>query len=203
MQTHDFTATMQFGIVSAVDEAGHNLRVRIPVLDDMETDWLPMATPAAGGNRFYSLPDEGELVVCLLDVRGENGCVVGAIYNAADKPPVSDRNKWVRRFTNGTVISHDRRTGQVVVDTPGKVRIKAAEKVDIQSPQTEVTGNATVNGLLTYTAGLSASNAGGGDAANIQGNVIIDGELIVNGINIGKHIHEGDSGGETKEPKNP
>lgn len=202
MQTHDFTATMQFGTVSAVDEASHSLRVKIPVLDDMETDWLPMATPAAGGNRFYSLPDVGELVVCLLDVRGENGCIIGAIYNAADKPPVSDQNKWVKRFTNGTVISHDRGSGEVVVETPGKVKIKAAQKVDIQSPETEITGNATVNGLLTYTAGLAAGNAGGGEAAKITGNVIIDGELIINGINIGKHIHDGDSGGQTGEPKN-
>lgn len=200
-QTHDFTATMQFGIVSAIDAASHSLRVKIPVLDDMETDWLPMATPAAGGNRFYSLPDVGELVVCLLDARGETGCVIGAIYNAADKPPVSDQNKWVKRFTNGTVISHDRRSGEVVVETPGKVKIKAAQKVDIQSPETEITGNATVNGLLTYTAGLTASNAGGGAAANIKGTVNITGDLIVNGINIGKHIHDGDSGGQTGGPK--
>ncbi|WP_301817777.1 phage baseplate assembly protein V [Neisseria maigaei] len=202
VQTHDFTATMQFGTVSTVDEASHSLRVKIPVLDDMETDWLPMATPAAGGNRFYSLPDVGELVVCLLDARGENGCVIGAIYNAADKPPVSDQNKWVKRFANGTVISHDRGSGEVVVETPGKVKIKAAQKVDIQSPETEITGNATVNGLLTYTAGLVAGNAGGGEAANIKGKVIIDGELIVNGINVGRHIHDGDSGGQTGEPKN-
>ena len=201
-QTHDFTATLQFGIVSAIDAASHSLRVKIPVLDDMETDWLPMATPAAGGNRFYSLPDVGELVVCLLDARGETGCVIGAIYNAADKPPVSDQNKWVKRFTNGTVISHDRRSGEVVVETPGKVKIKAAQKVDIQPPETEITGNATVNGLLTYTAGLTASNAGGGAAANIKGTVNITGDLIVNGINIGKHIHDGDSGGQTGGPKN-
>ncbi|WP_127202028.1 phage baseplate assembly protein V [Neisseria meningitidis] len=202
VQTHDFTATMQFGTVSAVDAAAHSLRVKIPVLDDMETDWLPMATPAAGGNRFYSLPDVGELVVCLLDARGEAGCVIGAIYNATDKPPVSDQNKWVKQFTNGTVISHDRGSGEVVVETPGKVKIKAAQKVDIQSSETEITGNATVNGLLTYTAGLVAGNVGGGEAAKITGNVIIDGELIVNGINIGKHIHDGDSGGQTGEPKN-
>ena len=41
MQTHDFTATLQFGIVSAIDAASHSLRVKIPVLDDMETDCLP------------------------------------------------------------------------------------------------------------------------------------------------------------------
>ena len=201
-QTHDFAATLQFGTVSAVDEAGHNLRVTIPALEGMETDWLPMTTPAAGGNQFYSLPDEGEQVVCLLDARGENGCVIGAIYNATDKPPVSDQNKWVKRFTNGTVISHDRSSGEVVVETPGKVRIKAAKKVDIQSPETEIMGNATVIGMLTYTAGLTASNDGGGEAANIKGKVIIEGDLIVNGINIGKHIHDGDSGGQTGEPKN-
>ena len=41
-QTHDFGATLQFGVVSAVDEAGHNLRVKIPALEDMETGcrWL-------------------------------------------------------------------------------------------------------------------------------------------------------------------
>ena len=63
-------------------------------------------------------------------------------------------------------------------------------------------GNATVIGMLTYTAGLTASNDGGGEAANIKGKVIIEGDLIVNGINIGKHIHDGDSGGQTGEPKN-
>ena len=197
-QTHDFTATLQFGIVSAIDAASHSLRVKIPVLDDMETDWLPMATPAAGGNRFYSLPDVGELVVCLLDARGETGCVIGAIYNAADKPPVSDQNKWVKRFTNGTVISHDRRSGEVVVETPGKVKIKAAQKVDIQSPETEITGNATVNGLLTYTAGLTASNAGGGAAANIKGTVNITGDLIVKGHNVRavcQRVYSGSAGG--------
>lgn len=56
MKTHDFTATMQFGTVSAIDAAAHSLRVKIPVLDDMVTDWLPMATPAAGGNRFTASP---------------------------------------------------------------------------------------------------------------------------------------------------
>ena len=70
----------------------------------------------------------------------------------------------------------------MVVETPGKVKIKAAQKVDIQSPETEITGNATVSGLLTYTAGLTASNAGGGAAANIKGTVNITGDLIVRRI---------------------
>lgn len=191
-ETHDFTATMQFGTVSAVDEAAHALRVRLPALENMETDWLPMITPAAGGNRFYSLPDEGELVVCLLDARGETGCVVGAVYNAADTPPAADKDKWVRRFKNGTVIEHDRKTGDVLVQTKGTVTIDA--------PNTEIKGNATVHGLLTYLSGMSAGNGKGGSAAVITGDVVVTGDVVANGISLANHTHPGDSGGKTGSP---
>ena len=100
--SHDFGATLQFGTVAQVDDAGHQLRVQLPALDNLLTDWLPMITPAAGGNHFYSLPDEGELVVCLLDARGEGGCVIGAIYNAADTPPAARRDMWAVYYTHLT-----------------------------------------------------------------------------------------------------
>lgn len=190
-ETHDFTATMQFGTVSAVDEAGHSLRVKIPTLENMETDWLPMISPAAGGNQFYSLPDEGELVVCLLDARGETGCVVGAFYNAADKPPAADKDKWVRRFKNGTVIEHDRKTGDVLVRTQGVVTIDADAVVE---------KTLTVNGLFTYTAGMAGSG-GGGAAAKIDGAIEATGDIKSKGISLPDHYHDGDSGGQTSKAK--
>ena len=124
MQTHDFTATMQFGTVSAVDAAAHSLRVKIPVLDDMETDWLPMATPAAGGNRFYSLPDVGELVVCLLDARGEAGCVIGAIYNATD----SRRYPTKTNGSNGLLTARSSRTTGAAAKSLWKRRARLKSK---------------------------------------------------------------------------
>ena len=190
-QTHDFGATLQFGVVSAVDEAGHNLRVKIPALEDMETDWLPMTTPAAGGNQFYSLPDEGEQVVCLLDARGENGCVIGAIYSMADKPPASSKDKWVRRFKNGTVIEHDRKSGDVLVKTDGVVTIDA---------DAVVKKTLTVEGLFTYTAGMSGKG-GSGAAAKIDGAIEATGDIKSQGISLPNHTHTGDSGGTTSPPK--
>ena len=190
-QTHDFGATLQFGVVSAVDEAGHNLRVTIPALEDMETDWLPMTTPAAGGNQFYSLPDEGEQVVCLLDARGENGCVIGAIYSAADKPPASSKDKWVRRFKNGTIIEHDRKTGDVLVKTGGVVTIDA---------DAVVKKTLTVESLFTYTAGMSGKG-GSGAAAKIDGAIEATGDIKSQGISLPNHTHTGDSGGTTSPPK--
>ena len=190
-QTHDFGATLQFGVVSAVDEAGHNLRVKIPALEDMETDWLPMTTPAACANQFYSLPDEGEQVVCLLDARGENGCVIGAIYSAADKPPASSKDKWVRRFKNGTIIEHDRKTGDVLVKTGGVVTIDA---------DAVVKKTLTVEGLFTYTAGMSGKG-GSGAAAKIDGAIEATGDIKSKGISLPDHTHTGDSGGTTSTPK--
>lgn len=197
MRTHDFTATLQFGTVAAVDAAKHAVRVTVPTLDDIQTDWLPVVSLGAGGNQFYALPDVGALAVCLLDARGEGGVCLGVIYNEQDGTPASDSNMWIKKFANGTVISHNRADGQVTVDTPGKVVVKAASKVEIQSPETEITGNTTVNGMLTYTAGLTASNGGGGDTASIDGTVRINGDIILNGISVSGHVHPGDSGGTT------
>lgn len=165
MRTHDFTATLQFGTISAVDAAKHAVRVTVPTLDNIQTDWLPVVSLGAGGNQFYALPDPGALAVCLLDARGEGGVCLGVIYNEQDGTPAADADMWLKKFANGTVISHNRADGQVTVDTPGKVVVKAAAKVEIQSPETEITGNTTVKGMLTYTAGLTASNGGGGDTA--------------------------------------
>ena len=55
MRTHDFTATLQFGTVAAVDAAKHAVRVTVPTLDDIQTDWLPVVSLGAGGNQFYAL----------------------------------------------------------------------------------------------------------------------------------------------------
>ena len=189
--SHDFGATLQFGTVAQVDDAGHQLRVQLPALDNMLTDWLPMITPAAGGNRFYSLPDEGEQVVCLLDARGENGCVIGAIYSTADKPPASSKDNWVRRFKNGTIIEHDRKSGDVLVKTGGVVTIDA---------DAVVKKTLTVEGLFTYTAGMSGKG-GSGAAAKIDGAIEATGDIKSKGISLPDHTHTGDSGGTTSTPK--
>lgn len=198
LPNHDFTATLQFGIVSAVDEAAHNLRVRLPALENMETDWLPMVTPAAGGNKFYSLPDVGEQVVCLLDARGESGVVLGATYNDVDTVPATSRDLHVWQYSNGTRIQHNRKTGDVLVKTAGTVKIDA--------PDTVLTGNALVMGLLTFQGGMSGTG-GKGATVSIQGSVETTGviqsksDVVAKSISLAAHLHTGDSGGTTSPPK--
>lgn len=149
MNEHDFTATLQFGTVAEVDDKKHMVRVDLPALENLQTDWLPMITLAAGGNQFYSLPDVGALVVCLLDARGENGVCLGAIYNDADPVPATSRDLHVLQYSNGTRIQHNRKTGDVLVKTKGKVTIDA--------PNTDILGDVHVSGSLNAGGDISAS----------------------------------------------
>ena len=177
--SHNFAATLQFGTVAAVDASRHALRVTLPALENLQTDWLPMITPAALGNQFYSLPDVGERVVCLLDAQGESGAVLGAIYNDADPTPASNAELHVLQYRNGTRIEHDRSTGDVRVTTSGKVLVQASE-VTLDAPQTTTTGNLLVQGSLTYQGGMTGSG-GKGAAAQINGNIRITGDVEAGG----------------------
>lgn len=154
MQTHNFMATYQEGMVSQVDPKTHRIKVTIPALEELETAWLPYLVPNAGGNQFYCLPDVGELVAVLLDARGEGGCVLGAIYNAQDPVPVTDSDMWLHKFTNGTEISHHRKTGDIVVKTTGTVTVTAAQAV--VNADTRINGDLHATGAITSDTSVSA-----------------------------------------------
>ncbi|MFZ1418297.1 MAG: phage baseplate assembly protein V [Burkholderiaceae bacterium] len=197
-RTHDFTATQQIGIVAECDDSKHAVRVRLPALEDMLTDWLPVIVANAGSNRFYALPDPNEQVVCMLDARGEGGVVLGAIYNSADPTPASNRDIWCKQFTNGTRVEHNRATGQVTVDTPGNVLIKAGGKVTIDCAETETTGNLLVSGSLTYMQGMTGfGGSSGGATAKINGSLEATNDVKAGNISLGTHDHQSGVGQPT------
>lgn len=184
LTTHDFTATFQEGIVSQIDPQTHRIKAKIPALEDLETAWLPFCTPFAGGNQFYALPDVGELVAMVLDARGESGYILGAIYNAQDPTPTTDREIWLHKFSNGTEISHNRKTGDVVVKTTGKVTITASQAI-VNAP-TEINGDATINGNL---------NASG----SIRSGTEVSAPSVKQGsISLGSHVHTGVESGNKR-----
>ena len=182
MQTHNFGATYQEGIVSAIDPKSYKVRCKIPALEDLETAWLSFLTPNAGGNQFYCLPDVGELVAILLDARGEGGCVLGAIYNEQDPTPVQNSDIWLKKFKNGTEISHDRKSGDVVVKTQGHITATAEGGATINA-DTLINGNLHATGNITSGKEISAPKVKQG------------------GIELGAHKHAGDSGGKTGLPE--
>lgn len=81
---------------------------------------------------------------------------------------------------------------EATVGTQAKVQ---AQQVIVDSPETTITGNLTVKGLITGQGGLAIS---GGSGARVAGSVSVSGgDVTADGISLKGHTHPGDSGGTT------
>ncbi len=177
-------ATVKFGTVSA-SRPGF-ARVRLPDFDNMRTMWLPIAYPKTQDDQACWTYDPGEQVAVLLDARGEDGVILGAVYSSADKPPVGDPNKFAIRFKDGALLEYDRGTHvltvagvqKVVVTASTEILLKAGATVKIDAQDAETTGNLRVKGKLIGEGGMAIS---GGDGAKVAGNIEIDGNVAATG----------------------
>ena len=204
--------TLQFGTVSAIDEATCHVRVRLDSLDNLRTAMLPVLRPKTLQDKHYSLPDIGEHVAVLLDPNGEDGVVLGAIFSTADMPPVSSVDKFHVRFKDGGAFEYDRAThaldvkGGVVtinVEAGASVTIKAGGQVTVDTPQTTITGNVLIEGSLTFMQGMTGTGgAGGGVAVTINGTLKTTQDVIANTVSLIDHIHSDvqPGGGKTGKP---
>jgi len=183
--------TLKFGTVSNIDEKAVKARVRLDDFDNMRTGWLHVLQPNTLRDKDYCMPDIGEHVAVLLDAHGEDGLILGAIYSSADKPPGGNVNKRLVRFADDAVIEYDRSahrltvTGgiqEVLIETGATITLRAATKVVIDAPDTEVTGNLLVQKTLTYMQGMTGYSSGGyGASAVFNGSIQISGNLDVGG----------------------
>jgi phage baseplate assembly protein gpV len=100
--------TFRIGIVQAQDPAHAKVRVVFPDYDAMISWWLPVVFAKTQDDKVYWIPDIGEQVVCLMDLRDEAGAVLGAIYSNADEPPVNSPDKFHLAFKDGAHFDYDR-----------------------------------------------------------------------------------------------
>jgi phage baseplate assembly protein V len=77
--------------------------------------------------------------------------------------------------------------GNATVTVTGNAVLKAAS-VTIDAPQTNVTGNLTVTGLITGNQGITTS---GGNGVQVTGNVSVNGDVTADGISLKSHTHSG------------
>lgn len=124
---------LHFGTVSAVDDETMRVRVRLPELDNLRTNWLFVGVRKTKLDKDYWLPDPGEHVVCLLDQQCENGVVLCAIYSDEDTVPVVSRNKWHKQFADGTTIEYDRASHALTVNCVGTVTVQAQGPVMVKA----------------------------------------------------------------------
>jgi len=170
---------IRLGKVVAIDEAKAKVRVQIEDADQVVTFWLPVLQQKAQDDKFYHLPDIGELVVCgFYSDDWDTGIVLGSIYNEIDLPSVSSKDKVHIRFKDGTEIEYDRAEHKYrVYVEDGEIEIIAKKKVTIKAP-------------IIRMQGFSPSDIAFEGDFRIFGNVYVEGDIHATGTIV-------DEGGNT------
>jgi phage baseplate assembly protein V len=212
------------GTIAEVDLAGPRVRV---ASGGLTTNWLPWLELRAGATRTWNPPTPGEQVV-LLCPSGEpgTGIVLGALESTAHPVPDSSPSTHVTLYPDGARISYDHASGALTATGIKTGMVQASQKVTVDVPETEITGNVTIDGdllvkgkgtitqLLSYLAGLSGkAGAGGGSviqgpitqtggSLSTDGGVKAAGDVTAGAISLQGHTHaeHGTGGGITGAP---
>lgn len=136
--------------------------------------------------------DLGEHVACLMDANMEDGCIVGAIYSAADVPPVDSADKFRMQFKDGGSLEYDRSSGAMSVNVIGNATIIVGGNALIKAKKATVDAVCDFLKLCKFLGGaLFPGGVGGGDGlgSTIPGTIQADSVKSAAGIDLDGHHH--------------
>ncbi len=126
--------SFRVGDVSSIDPDAGTARVKLPDSGGVVSYDLHVLSPKAHHDKFYTMPDVGEQVLCIFLPNGlEKGFILGSIFSQIVNPPVNDPDKTHFEFKDGTTMEYDRKAHSLTVDVKGTIEVKAS-------------GNITING---------------------------------------------------------
>ena len=172
--------TFRVGIVQAQDPAHAKVRVVFPDYDEMISWWLPIVFFKTQDDKAYWIPDIGEQVVCLMDLRDEAGAVLGAIYSSADTPPANNADIFEIAFRDGARFDYNRATHifDLLFHDDSELTYNAqTHQLDLKFQDQADLHYDGIQHALTLTlplgAGLSLTANGAQIQIDLNGNVII------------------------------
>ncbi len=105
---------LRFGIVSQINPVLAQARVNFGD-DDSTSFWLPILQTKTLKDKFYSIPDIGEQVACLMDENSEDGVILGSIYSTEDTPVIASEKQISLNLENNSLINIDKETNTLTV----------------------------------------------------------------------------------------
>lgn len=131
---------LRFGIVSHINPI--TVQTRVSFEDDESTSyWLPIIQTKTLKDKFYVMPDIGELVVCLMDETSIDGVILGAIYSTVDTPVITTEKQISLNLENNSLINIDKETNSL----------------NITFENINLNGNINHTGALINTDGITSS----------------------------------------------
>jgi len=186
---------LRIGTVAEVK--GDSCRVKT---GELLTQFRPFFTRRAGTAKTSWRPTVGEQVM-LLSLSGDltNAYILPALYSDENPEPDDNANRERTVYPDGAVIEYDPDTSALKVTGIKTAIVQASERVTIDCPNSEFTGNVLVKKKLTVEQGAKVTGAidHSGKLTN-SGGMAITGGANIDGIEFGTHKHGGvDAGSGT------
>lgn len=164
---------LRFGIIAQINPLTVQARVRFD--DDESTSyWLPIIQSKTMKDKFYLMPDMGELVVCLMDENSEDGVILGSVYSSADTPITQSEKEHSVNYEDGSLINANKETSTLTVAFQNMKLI----------------GNIEHDGIFTNTQGITSQADVSDKTSTMQAMRDI----------YNPHTHTGNQGSPTSKP---
>ena len=123
---------IRYGKVSAVIPERCAARVVFDDRDNLVSAELPILQSSCLNNKWFSLPDVGDSVVCLMAPNDSNGTgfVLGSFYHEKNLPPAQVQDTSMIQFGDGTEIKYDRARHQLSINCVGNIKING-KRIDL------------------------------------------------------------------------
>ncbi|MEN1985252.1 phage baseplate assembly protein V [Paenibacillus hubeiensis] len=142
------SSMLKVGICSTSNEDAGTITATFPDKDDMVSGPLTVVYFGGLGKR-RGVPQPGDTVFCAFLGNGlSDGVCFGNLYDVEDPP--GEKGQEGVYFEDGSHVYFDSTTGSLAVKTAGNVSIEAVG--------TSINGDVIINGNLTVTGTVSASN---------------------------------------------
>lgn len=137
MDTNFIKNIIRIGRVSSIDVNTNTARVAFSDKDDLVSGNLMIVNRGSMVDKDYWIPDIDEQVLCLMmpnkSGQGLNeGFILGSFFSAEDAPQERSADVRAVKFGDGTVIKHDRSTGNLTINATSDIDIIAGGTVTIK-----------------------------------------------------------------------
>lgn len=137
MDTNFIKNIIRIGRVSSVDVNTNTARVAFSDKDDLVSGNLMIVNRGSMADKDYWIPDIDEQVLCLMlpnksGLGLNEGFIIGSFFSAEDAPQERSADVRAVKFGDGTIIKHDRSTGNLTINATGDIDIIAGGTVTIK-----------------------------------------------------------------------
>lgn len=143
MDTNLIKNIVRIGRVSSINAAANTAKVVFTDKNELVSGELMIVNRGSMADKDYWLPDIDEQVLCLMlpnnSGQGLNaGFILGSFFSAEDAPQENSADVRAVKFGDGTIVKHDRSTGNLSIKATGNINIMAAGTVTIQGAAVKI-----------------------------------------------------------------